>query len=424
MLKAQKSPFYIIILLVLAGEAIFVLPFVIARVFRPTFLAAFDLTNYELGICFSVYGVVALFSYLFGGRLADKYSARHLMAVALLLTSIGGFVMAVFPTYIIMKYLFGYFGFTTIYLFWSAMIKATRIWGGNHKQGRAFGFLDGGRGLIGAFFGLLGIAVFSYFLSQEIPLNMDELSLSERKSAFRNVILVSTMFVAITGLLVLFFLRQEEEDNEIKTRSTSYSFANFWTVIKLTPVWWLMIIILCAYVGYKITDDFSLYAKEVMLYNEVESAKIGTLMLFIRPIIGISIGIIADRTRPILILKIGFLAMAIGSLFMGSGLITSSLIGFFFVSIITVALGVYAVRTLYFSVLTQAKVPLALTGTAVGIISFVGYMPDIFMGPTMGYLLDNSPGVVGHQQVFIMSGVFAVLGLLATILFKWSALKA
>jgi hypothetical protein len=34
---------------------------------------------------------------------------------------------------------------------------------------------------------------------------------------------------------------------------------------------------------------------------------------------------------------------------------------------------------------------LALTGTAVGLVSLTGYTPDIFAGPAMGYLLDNSP---------------------------------
>jgi sugar phosphate permease len=43
---------------------------------------------------------------------------------------------------------------------------------------------------------------------------------------------------------------------------------------------------------------------------------------------------------------------------------------------------------------------LALTGTAVGLVSLQGYTPDIFAGPAMGYLLDNSQGEQGHQHVF------------------------
>ena len=67
-----------------------------------------------------------------------------------------------------------------------------------------------------------------------------------------------------------------------------------------------MIIILCAYFGYKTTDVFSLYAKDVMGFDDIESAKVGTSLLYLRPIIGVIIGLLADRTRASLWLIIGF----------------------------------------------------------------------------------------------------------------------
>lgn len=52
-----------LITLMIVGEAIFFLPFVITRVFRPTFLTVFELDNLELGTAFSVYGIVAIFTF-------------------------------------------------------------------------------------------------------------------------------------------------------------------------------------------------------------------------------------------------------------------------------------------------------------------------------------------------------------------------
>ena len=69
--------------LMLTAEAIFALPFLIARVFRPTLLDVFQITNLQLGTAFSMYGLVALLSYLPGGPLADRFSARKLITVAL-----------------------------------------------------------------------------------------------------------------------------------------------------------------------------------------------------------------------------------------------------------------------------------------------------------------------------------------------------
>ena len=58
----------------------------------------------------------------------------------------------------------------------------------------------------------------------------------------------------------------------------------------------------------------------------------------------------------------------------------------------------------------RGKIPLVLTGTAVGLISLVGYTPDIFAGPAIGYLLENSPGAQGHQHVFWMLAMFSIIG--------------
>ncbi len=86
------------------------------------------------------------------------------MSVSLILTAIGGIYLSTYPDYTNLKYLFGYWGFTTIFLFWAALIKATRIYGGTEKQGIAFGYLDGGRGIVAALFGSIGILIFSLFM--------------------------------------------------------------------------------------------------------------------------------------------------------------------------------------------------------------------------------------------------------------------
>lgn len=323
--------------------------------------------------------------------------------------------MATYPSYDVMKLLFGYWGFTTIFLFWAALIKATRIWGGTKNQGTAFGFLDGGRGLVAAGFGSLGVLVFSIF----IDVDPSEATIEQRKFAFRNIILLTSFLVALIGILVYFFMKTDNYSHNSNTKSPSkMGFTNLKLVLKIKSVRQLMIIVLCAYVGYKITDIFSLYAKEVMLYDEIEAAQIGALLLYIRPIIGITIGLLADRTKASLWLMIGFIVMLIGALLFSSGSIEGDAISYFFLSLIIVATGTYAVRVLYFATLEEANIPITITGTVIGAISLIGYTPDIFVGPTIGYLLDNSPGKTGHQHVFIMLAVFAFIGLITSIMFR------
>src|SRR5690349_6241752 len=110
--------------LIFAGEAIFGLPFHVARFFRPTLLEVFALSNTELGAVFSAYGVLAMLAYFPGGALADRYSARKLLSASLVLTALGGLYMLSIPDLRGLTLLFALYGVTTILLFWAALIRA------------------------------------------------------------------------------------------------------------------------------------------------------------------------------------------------------------------------------------------------------------------------------------------------------------
>jgi MFS family permease len=322
---SSKGSFLSILLLIISGELVFILPYLLSRVFRPTFLDVFNLTNTELGSLFSVYGTVALFSYIFGGSLADRYLPGKLIAISLLLTSLGGLVIATFPSLLIMQIIYGYWGFTSVFLFWSAMIKATRIWGGNKNQGQAFGFLDGGRGLVAGVMGTLAVFIYSFFIESDVQLN----SIEERQNAFRYVILFSSLIVALASVLVYFFLDVKPDEKKV-FNSSVYSLTAIWKVLKLESVWLLMIIILCAYFGYKVTDIYSLYSSEVMNYNEIDSANIGSLQLYLRPIACVLFGFLADRSKSsVSWIIIGFIIMLFGSALFATGMIKSHLNLFF-----------------------------------------------------------------------------------------------
>lgn len=412
----KKGSFLSITLLILSGELVFLLPYVLARVFRPTFLEVFDLSNFQLGSLFSVYGIVALLSYVYGGVISDKFQPKILIAASMFFTALGGLVLISYPSYFILSLLYGYWGFTTVFLFWGAMIKATRVWGGTNNQGLAFAFLDGGRGLVAASMGTLGVLIFSTFLTNDI----ESASLMERKEAFKYVILFSSFTVFLTGVFVLLLMKTNPQ-NESKNISTLNSFSNIKTVLKIQSVWLIMIIIISAYIGYKVTDIYSLYASEVMLFNDIEAAKIGSLQLYLRPLVCVIIALIADKTSYINLITTGFITMLIGSVIFASGIVESNMNFVFYLSLIVVATGTYAIRALYFSIMQEGRIPLILTGTAVGLISVVGYTPDIFATPMIGYLLDTYPGILGHQYVFSVLVVFSLLGLLASI--KFSRLK-
>lgn len=135
-----------------------------------------------------------------------------------------------------------------------------------------------------------------------------------------------------------------------------------------------------------------------------------------RVIVAVIAGYFADRFSGSKIIMICFALNLVGGLAISLGFM-STRIWFVVITFSTILIGVYGVRVLYFAVLQEAKIPLFTTGTVVGIISFIGFTPDVFMSPLAGYLLDENPGELGHQYVFLVLAVFSLIGLITAIRF-------
>jgi sugar phosphate permease len=262
------SRFTAMLTLVFAGEIVFGLPFHTARFFRPTLLEAFNFTNTQLGDVFAVYGVLAMLCYFPGGALADRYSARSLLTVSLVATGIGGFYMRTFPGQTGMALLYGYWGVTTILLFWSALIRATREWGGDSEQGEAFGILEGGRGAVAALLATAGVALFALVLSDDGLLLTD----AERRDAFGSVIAMYS-FACFGAASLTWFLIPPSPP---AVGSGGVALHGLFAVLTRPLVWAQAGVIVCAYCGFKALDNYSLYAVQVLGMSEVDGAKLAT----------------------------------------------------------------------------------------------------------------------------------------------------
>ena len=76
----------------------------------------------------------------------------------------------------------------------------------------------------------------------------------------------------------------------------------------------------------------------------------------------------------------------------------------------------YALRAVYFSIFGDLKVPTHLIGTITGIVSFVGFMPDIFFGYVTGRMIDAYPGPLGFQLAFLFAAAGLFLGAIASLI--------
>ena len=393
--------------LILAGEMIFALPFGTQRYFRPTLLEAFDITNTQLGDMFAAYGVTAMLSYLFGGPFADRYSARALLAASLILTAAGGVYMATFPGVLELTLLYAFWGVTTIFLFWAALIKATRDWGGNSTQGIAFGVLDGGRGLAAAIFAGIGVLILALYMPEQVEAVTDE----ARRAGLRSIILYYSVLTLACAAIVWFMV--PHDSSTVSSRRNP--FAGLVEVIRKPLIWAQASIIICAYCAYKGLDNYALYANQVLNMSEINSAKLATYGAYVRPVACVIAGLVADRfdsARSIFALFVMLLA-SYGVLSIATP-DTMSLNVIYFNLFVTF-FAAFALRGIYYALLQETRTPKHLTGASVAVIAFVGYTPEVFFGPITGRILDATPGVGGHLDYFRFLFAVAVVGIIVTL---------
>jgi nitrate/nitrite transporter NarK len=357
-------------------------------------------------------------AYFFGGPLADRFEPRKLLSVSLWATALGGLYLATFPDVTGVMLVWGFFGLTNILLFWAALIKVTRAWGGDNQQGLAYGLLDGGRGLLAAVLASLGVFAFS----AAFPLGYDAATLDQKGAVLQQVIYGYTAVTAAVGVLVWFTLRGLDAGaNDTQSASSGDFFRQIKAVIKLRVVWLQTTVLVCAYTSYKAFDQYALFAVRGHGIDEIDAAQIVATGAWTRPIAALALGLLGDRFGISRMAVVCFVMLIISHslfAFTGTALGTLSMI---LLNTLVTGIAIFGLRGLYFGLLEEGQIPLAVTGTAVGLVSVIGYTPDVYIAAVAGYLIDQSPGLAGFQHLFMLLLGFSVVGAIAAIAFQRQA---
>jgi len=397
--------------LIVAGEIVFGLPFHTARFFRPTLLEVFGFTNTQLGDLFAVYGITAMIAYFPGGALADRYSARFLLTASLFATAAGGLFMATIPVALPMAILYGYWGVTSVFLFWGALIRATREWGGQTSQGMAFGILEGGRGVVAALVSTLALAIFAAIMPENVGQASDEV----RRSGMQSIILVYSL--AAFAAAALTWLTVPVPDPISYKRSNPLH--GMGVVLGRPIIWAQAAVIICAYCGYKGLDNYSLYAVQVLGMDEVRGAALATYGAWVRPFAAVIAGLVADRFSAARSISVTFGVLIVAYLLLGTTAPDASTLNVVYANLFVTFFAVFALRGIYFALLEENRTPAFLTGAAVGLVSLIGYTPEIFFAPITGRILDANPGLVGFQHYFLFLAAIAALGVVVVVWLLW-----
>ena len=388
----------VLLLLILAGGAIYELPY-LRYYYYDALQAALELNHTQYGTLMTAYGVTAMICYFPGGWLADKFSCKKLIVFALLATAALGFYFSTFPSYIISLLIHILWGVTTSLIFWAAMLKATRMSGGSEIQGKLFGILEGGRGLLPMIWGMAILTLFNY-LGGEI-------------AGIRGAILAYSGITLLAGFLILFFFKERkvEDESDASTEKGNLK-EELLYVLKLPGLWLLAVIIFACYTLYCTQSYITPYFTEMFGAGASLAALIALIRTYFIAIFGGPIaGIWADKIgSTVKVLRIGLLVASISVLAYLIIPARESFLWLATIAMVVLAFSVFLTRGVYFAAIDELAIPLKYTGAAIGLASFIGFIPEAFVYTLVGHWLDSYPGITGYKIMFTYMLIVGLIG--------------
>ena len=374
--------------------------------------AATGATNAELGMLMSAFGIANFIFYFPGGVLADKFSSKKLIVFSCFATAVAGLWYSTFPPYRVLMFIHFVFAITTVFTFWAAMVKIVNNLGTPEEQGRLFGSLEGARGAFGALAAFCSV----YFFNRA----------GEGIDGLRATVIYYSVLLVVAGILAAIFIQEPESIKIKKVKKADKKDApkeklnkgDILTVLKMPRVWLAGILVLANYSALIFHGMITPYLTVAFGLSESTVATLSTIRTYVMMMIGaIVAGFMADKIGSVIkFMKYGFIGMTIFSI--GYLLIPANhdKVWMIVLNFIIYGLCLYSIKALYFATIDEVFIPKKLAGTASGIISLVGYCPEMFMYVWVGNIVDNSPGLTGYHKVFMWMVGFAVAGFVAATL--------
>ena len=408
--KANFRKYLTLFIVALAGGIITKLPYLRETYMEPLSQAT-GATYTQLGLIMSAYGIVNFICYFPGGVLADKFSCKTLIVISCFGTALAGFWYWTLPSFIWLVVIHAVFAITTVFTFWAAMVKSINRLGTEEEQGRLFGLLEGGRGLIGTLVAFGSVAVFGIA--------------SDAIGGMKNAILYYSILMAVAGVLAVIFL---ENDKPTATEAGSVKPLNkkdFIEVAKMPRVWLCGALGICNYSALIFHGYITGYLSNAFGLSDTVVGNLSVIRTYVMMMLGAFVaGFIADKIGSrIKLIKWAFVGMTIfASLYVlipthGAG------VPLVICNFVVYGLFLYSIKAMYFSTIDEVLVPKRLAGTASGIISLCTYAPEVFLYTVSGNIVDKYVNTAtplrGYHICFIMMAVLSAIGFICgTVLMK------
>ena len=231
-----------------------------------------------------------------------------------------------------------------------------------------------------------------------------------------NVIIIYTVFATVLGFLMMF----------MKTSSTTADaerekihLADLLIIVKQPTIWLLCIILSAVYHLFWATIEFPSFAETGGFGMALAATTaLGAAKLWMRPFGGVLGGMIGDRITNVRMMLWLFAAGIVACLYLALMPTTPAWAWTLWVFIFPFGLLVYAARGVFWALLYDCPVPHRVLGTAIGVVSIIGYSPDLYVPQVAAFLHGTYETGVAYQRFFAYVAVASAVGFVAAWLLQ------
>lgn len=403
-IKAKK--WFTLAVLILGGGTIFKLPWLKDAFYIPM-MDYFHMTHTQIGVTMSVYAFIQTFGYITSMYVADRFSKKKLLPIALAGVGGIGFYLTTFPSYYEILVIWALFALFAEIAFWPVLIKAVRLLGEKDEQGRMFGFLEAGRGIVDTIIAFTALGIFSW--------------LGEGAAGLRGAILFFSV-IAIVIAVITYFLVEDDvikdtDEHGNKINRNKLAFQGAIQAIKMPEIWVVSFTIFSVYSVYIGLTYFIPFLKEIYGMPVALVGAYGIINQYGLKMVGGPLGgFLADKTfkSPSKYLRLAFVLSIIGMIIFI--FLPHETMNVYVGMVFTLAYGaiIFTQRAVFFAPIEEVGIPREISGAAVSIACLVGYFPSMFAFTLYGNMLDRTPGIDGYKHVFMTMIGFAAVGFLVS----------
>lgn len=364
------------------------------------------LTNTQIGNALSINGMISSFGFIASIYLADRFSKKILLPLGLIGTGCIGLYLSTFPGYYGILMVWAALSIFNDMIYWPVLLKSVRLLGNENEQGRMFGFLEAGRGVVDTVVAFSALGIFAL--------------LGKGAAGLRGAILFYSITVIVVGIVSYFLLEHDQivvKEKDPNASNSKVALQNMIKALKMPEIWLVAFTIFSVYSVYCGLTYFIPFLKDIYGLPVTLVGAYGIINQYGLKMVGGPIGgFLADKKcksaskyirtsfAVAIVAMIIFMMMPHQSMNVYVGM--------------TMTLGfgaiIFTMRAVFFAPMEEIGVPREMTGAAMSLGSFIGYAPSMFCYSIYGSMLDKTPGMAGYRHVFMLMTAFAVLGFIVS----------